>query len=190
MAISAQLVKELREKTCAPMMQCKEALEKTDGNIEKAIEYLKEKGIALASKKADRVTKEGIVYSYIHPGNKIGVLIEVNCETDFVAKNDDFKIFVKDISMQIAAMNPKFIKREDVTEENKKKIVETLKQLTENIDKPEEELLTKYLAENILFEQPFIRDATINIENHIKTFIAKFGENITIKRYTRYQLGE
>jgi elongation factor Ts len=197
MAISASMVKELRQKTGAGMMDCKKALTETDGNMEKAIEYLREKGIAGASKKADRVAAEGVVESYIHAGGRIGVLVEVNCETDFVAKTPEFGAFVKDIAMQIAAMNPKYVRREDVAEEEVEKEREILKQqaLQEGkpaniVDKMVEGRLVKHFKEICLLDQVFVKDNDKTIDQLVKEQISRIGENITIRRFVRYELGE
>jgi elongation factor Ts len=197
MAISAQTVKELRDKTSAGMMDCKKALEEAQGDLEKAIEILRERGIAKAAKKSGRTTDEGVVSSYIHPGDKLGVLVEINCETDFVARTDDFKNFVHDVCMQIAAANPLVIKREDLSEE----LVEKEKQIYHtqviNEGKPEKIVdkivdgkMEKFYKEVCLLEQPFIRDQDQNISELLNAIIAKLGENITIKRFCRYRLGE
>ncbi len=197
MAISAAIVKELREKTGVGMMDCKKALVETDGDLEKAVEYLREKGLASAAKKASRITAEGVVGSYIHAGGKIGVLLEVNCETDFVAKTDEFKAFVKDVAMHIAASNPEFVRREDVPAERVEKEKEILKVQAMNEGKPEniaEKMvigrLDKFFKELCLYEQPFVKDTDKSVETVIKEMIAKIGENISVRRFTRYALGE
>lgn len=197
MAISASMVKELRQKTGAGMMDCKKALTETNGDMDKAIEYLREKGIAGASKKADRVAAEGIVESYIHAGGRIGVLVEVNCETDFVAKTPEFGAFVKDIAMQIAAMNPKYVRREEVSEEEVEKEREILKQqaLQEGkpaniVDKMVEGRLVKHFKEICLLDQVFVKDNDKTIDKLVKEQISRIGENITIRRFVRYELGE
>ncbi|MCH5586238.1 translation elongation factor Ts [Shimazuella sp. AN120528] len=197
MAISASMVKDLRQKTGAGMMDCKKALTETNGDMEKAIEYLREKGIAGASKKADRVAAEGIVESYIHAGGRIGVLVEVNCETDFVAKTPEFGAFVKDIAMQIAAMNPKYVRREEVAEEEVEKEREILKQqaLQEGkpaniVDKMVEGRLVKHFKEICLLDQVFVKDNDKTIDQLVKEQISRIGENITIRRFVRYELGE
>lgn len=197
MAITAQMVKELREKTGAGMMDCKKALEATNGDMKKAMDYLREKGIAKAAKKADRIAAEGVVESYIHGGGRIGVLVEVNCETDFVAKTDDFKNLVKDVAMQIAAMNPKYVRREEVPEEALNKEREILKQQALAEGKPEhivekmvEGRLNKYFQEVCLLEQPYVKDPDKTIDQLVKETIAKLGENINIRRFVRYEMGE
>jgi len=197
MAISASLVKELREKTNCGMMDCKKALEEADGNIEKAVDLLREKGIAKAAKKSDRTTDEGVIATYIHPGDKLGVLVEVNCETDFVAKTDDFRALVKDVAMQIAAASPLVVRREELSEETIEKEKQIYKTNALNEGKPEKILdkivegrLEKYYKEVCLLEQPFIRDQDRNITDLLNETIAKLGENISIKRFCRYRLGE
>jgi elongation factor Ts len=197
MAITAAMVKELREKTGAGMMDCKKALTETNGDMEKAIDYLREKGIAKAAKKAGRIAAEGIVESYIHAGGRIGVLVEVNCETDFVAKTDEFKAFVKDIAMQIAAMNPKYVRREDVPEEEVQKEREILRQQALQEGKPEnivdkivEGRLVKHFKDICLLEQAYVKDPDKTIDQLLKETIAKLGENINIRRFVRYEMGE
>lgn len=197
MAITAAMVKELREKTGAGMMDCKKALTETNGDMEKAIEYLREKGIASAAKKAGRIAAEGIVESYIHAGGRIGVLVEVNCETDFVAKTDEFKAFVKDIAMQIAAMNPKYVRREEVPAEEVEKERAILKQQAlaegkpENIvDKMVEGRLAKHFKDICLLDQVYVKDSDKTIDQLVKEQIARIGENISIRRFVRYELGE
>jgi elongation factor Ts len=197
MAISAKTVKELRDKTNAGMMDCKKALEEASGDLEKAVEILREKGIAKAAKKSGRTTNEGLVASYIHPGDKLGVLVEVNCETDFVAKTDDFKGLVHDIAMQIAAANPLVVQREDIEEEIIEKEKEIYRNQAINEGKPEKILdkivdgkLEKYYKEVCLLEQPFIRDQDKTITDLLHEAISTLGENITVKRFARYRLGE
>lgn len=196
-SISANLVKELREKTGAGMMDCKRALEKNNGDMQKAIDYLREQGITKAAKRADRVANEGIIHSYIHPGNKLGVLVEVNCETDFVARTDDFKQLAKDIAMQIAATNPLAVNREDLKEETIEHEKEIYRNQARNEGKPEkiiekivEGKLEKYFQEVCLTEQPYVKDQDRTIKDRISDSIAKIGENITIKRFMRFRLGE
>lgn len=195
--VTSAMVKELRQKTGAGMMDCKKALVKTDGDIEKAIEFLREKGLSAAAKKSGRIAAEGIVDSYIHLGGKIGVLVEVNCETDFVAKNDDFKSFVRDIAMHIAATNPLFLSKEDIPQENIEKEKSILKAQALNEGKPEkiiekmvEGRIKKYYKEVCLLEQPFVKDPDKTIEDIIKEKIVKIGENIKVRRFVRYQMGE
>jgi elongation factor Ts len=197
MAISAKVVKELRDKTNAGMMDCKKALEEAGGEMEKAIEILREKGIAKAAKKSERATEEGVIYAYIHPGDKLGVLVEINCETDFVAKTDDFKSFVKDVAMQVAAANPLVVKREEVEAELIEKERQIYRTQALNEGKPEKIVdkiidgkIEKYYKEICLMEQPFIRDQDKSITDLQNETVATLGENITIKRFCRYRLGE
>ncbi|MBP2073181.1 translation elongation factor Ts [Thermoanaerobacterium butyriciformans] len=195
--ISAQQVKELRERTGAGMMDCKRALTDSNGNIEKAIDLLRERGLAAAAKKAGRTANEGLVDSYIHGGGRIGVLVEVNCETDFVANTDDFKSFVKEICMQIAAANPQYIKREDVPQEVIEKEREILKAQSLNEGKPQQVIdkiiegrLEKFYKENCLLEQLYIRDDSKTVKDLLNELIAKLGENIIIRRFVRFERGE
>lgn len=197
MEIKAELVKELREKSNAGMMDCKKALVESKGDIKKAEEILKEKGLAQASKKAFRATKEGIIDSYIHLGSRVGVLVEVNCETDFVARNEMFKNLVHDILLHIAAAAPLYVSKEDVPGEVLDKEKELYRKQALNEGKPENILdkiaegkLKKYYEENCLLEQPFVKDNDIKIGDLVKQNIAKIGENIVIKRFERYVLGE
>ncbi len=197
MAISASDVKALRERTGAGMMNCKNALTEANGDVDKAIEILREKGLAMAAKKAGRLATEGIVGSYIHMGGCIGVLVEVNCETDFVAKTDEFKGFVRDVAMQIAASNPQFVKREEVSKEQIEKEKVILRAQAINEGKPEniadrmvEGRIEKYFKENCLMEQPFIRDTDKNIGDYQNETIAALGENVSIRRFVRYEMGE
>lgn len=196
MAISAQLIKELREKTGAGMMDCKKILVETDGDIDKAIDLLREKGLASAEKKASRIASEGLVASYIHSG-RIGVLVEVNSETDFVAKTDEFKDFVKDIAMQVAASNPEYLCEEDVPQEAIDKEKEVLIQQAMNEGKPQniaekmvEGRMHKFYERVCLLDQPFIKDPSITVNDLLKNKIAKIGENIKIRRFVRYEVGE
>ncbi len=195
--ITAAMVKELRDRTGAGMMDCKKALVETGGDMEKAIEKLREMGLASAKKKAGRVAKEGKVYAYIHAGGKIGVLVEINCETDFVANTDDFTNLCKDIAMQIAASDPLYVSREDVPEE----VIEKEKQIQkeqlraqgkpENVlDKIVEGKINKYFEEVCLLEQPFIKDTSIKVRNLVENAIAKLGENIVVRRFARFKVGE
>ena len=197
MAVTAAMVKELREKTGAGMLDCKKALEEANGDMAKAADILREKGLAAAAKKAGRIATEGLVESYIHAGGRIGVLVEVNCETDFVAKNEQFKEFVKDIAMQIAAANPKYVRREDVPAEELDKKREILKAQALNEGKPAhivekmvEGRLGKYYEEVCLMEQAFIKDPDKTISQLLNEKIAQIGENIAIRRFVRYELGE
>lgn len=195
--ITAGMVKELRERSGAGMMDCKKALTEMDGNIEKAIDYLREKGLAAAAKKAGRVAAEGTVESYIHAGGKIGVMLELNCETDFVAKTDDFKALAKDIAMHIAASNPVCISREEVPVDSLNHEREILRAQALNEGKPEkivekmvEGRIEKYYKEVCLLEQPFVKDPDKSVKDLVTASIAKIGENITIRRFARFQLGE
>ncbi len=195
--ITAQLVKELRDKTGAGMMACKKALTQTDGDMEKAIDKLREMGLASAKKKASREANEGKVTSYIHAGGKIGVLLEINCETDFVANTEDFNNLCKDIAMQIAASEPVYVSKEDVPQEIIEKEKNIQKELLRQQGKPENILdkiaegkINKYYEEVCLLEQPFIKDGSVKIKNLVETAIAKLGENIIIKRFARFKIGE
>ncbi len=197
MEISSKLVKELRDKTGAPMMDCKKALEKAIGDLDKALDYLREHGMAKASEKAGRMTREGLIYSYIHPGEKLGVLLEINCETDFVARTDDFRSLAKDIAMQVAATNPLVIKREEIPANLLEKEKEIYKAQALQEGKPEKILekivqgkLEKFFQESCLLEQPFIKDEDRSVKQRIDETIAKLGENITVKRFVRFRLGE
>lgn len=197
MAVDAKLVKKLREITGAGMLDCKKALEETGGDIEAAVELLRKKGIAKAAKKAGRETKEGLIHSYIHAGGRIGVLLELNCETDFVARNELFKELANELAMQIAAMRPKWVKREDVPKEIIEKEGEIAREAALAEGKPEhiaekiaEGKLEKFFKEVCLLEQPYIKDDKKTIEELVKEYIAKLGENIQIKRFCRYELGE
>ena len=197
MGITASEVKELREKTGAGMMDCKKVLTEANGDMEKAIELLREKGLAAAVKKSSRIAAEGVVDSYIHMGGKIGVLLEVNCETDFVAKTDDFKALVKDIAMQIAAANPKYLRKEDVDTAELEKEKEILRAQALNEGKPEkivdkmvEGIIQKYFKEVCLLEQPFVKDPDKSVQDLVTEKIAKIGENISVRRFVRYEMGE
>lgn len=195
--VSASMVKELRDRTGAGMMDCKKVLVESDGDMDKAAELLREKGLAAAEKKAGRVAAEGLIHSYIHGNGRIGVLVEVNVETDFASKNEDFRQFVKDISMQIAASKPEYISREEIPEQIVQKEKEILRNQALNEGKPEkivEKMVTgrmeKYFKERCLLEQPFIRDTDKTVEELLKEKIALIGENIVIRRFTRYERGE
>ncbi|WP_020615254.1 translation elongation factor Ts [Paenibacillus daejeonensis] len=197
MAVSASAVKELRERTGAGMLDCKKALDETGGDIQKAAELLREKGLSAAANKAGRVATEGLVESYIHGGGRVGVLVEVNCETDFVAKTDQFRAFVKDIAMQIAAVNPKFVRREEVPAEELEKEREILKAQALNegkpahiVDKMVDGRISKYYEENCLMEQAFIKDPDKTISTLLNEKISTIGENISIRRFARFELGE
>uniref|UniRef100_A0A7V3KP05 Elongation factor Ts n=1 Tax=candidate division WOR-3 bacterium TaxID=2052148 RepID=A0A7V3KP05_UNCW3 len=196
MSIPANLIKELRERTGAGVLDCKKALEKTNGDIEKAVEELRKMGLAKADKKLDRETKEGIIEAYIHPGARLGVLVEVNCETDFVANTDEFKKLAHNLALQIAAMAPKYVKREDVPEEVIAKEKEILMEQLKREGKPEnviqkivEGKMEKFYQENVLYEQQFFMQPEITVEEYIKQHIAKFSENIRVKRFARFKIG-
>lgn len=195
--VTAGMVKELRERTGAGMMDCKKALTETQGDLEKAIDFLREKGLAAAAKKASRIAAEGVVESYIHGGGRIGVLLELNCETDFVAKTEGFKALAKDIAMQIAAANPVYVRREEVPAEILEHEKEVLRVQALNEGKPAnivEKMIVgrieKYYKEVCLMEQQFIKNPDQTITQLINESIVKIGENISIRRFTRYQLGE
>ena len=195
--ITAQLVKELRDRTGAGMMECKGALKEANGDVSAAEVVLRKRGIASASKKSERSTKQGVIGSYIHSGSQLGVLVEVNCESDFVARTDDFNELVKDIAMQIAAADPQFIRREDVTAAaiEKEKDIQRARALNEG--KPEKMVekiiggrMGKFYEEICLLDQPFIKDNTVKVEDLIKTKIAKLGENISVARFVRFKVGD
>jgi elongation factor Ts len=195
--ITASLVKELRERTGAGMMECKSALTEAKGDISEAEVVLRKRGIASASKKASRSTKQGVVGSYIHAGAQLGVLIEVNCESDFVARTDDFQDLVRDLAMHIAAADPQFVRKEDVTEAAiaKEKDIQRARALNEGkpekmVDKIVEGRMAKFYEEVCLYEQPFVKENTITIDQLIKTKIAKLGENITVSRFARFKVGD
>ncbi len=197
MDVSAKAVKELRERTGAGMMDCKKALVETGGDLEKAIDHLREKGLAAAAKKAGRTASEGLVESYIHGVGKIGVLIEVNCETDFVAKTDEFRSFVRDLAMQVAASRPSYVSREEVPAEviDKEKSILRAQALNEGkpekiVDKMVEGRIEKFYKENCLVEQPFIKNPDVSVQDVIREAIAKLGENIVVRRFVRFELGE
>src|SRR5437868_11426022 len=195
--ISAAQVKELRDKTGAPMMDCKQALTDAKGDLEGAVVLLRKKGIATAAKKAARVTSEGMVGHYIHAGGKIGVLVEVNCESDFVARTDDFQALVKDIAMHIAAADPKYVRKEDVTAadfDREKDIYRSQAAATGKpanvVEKIVEGKMGKFYEEVCLLEQPFIKDQTISVQQLIATKVGKLGENISVRRFARFKVGE
>ena len=195
--ISAATVKQLREKTGAGIMDCKEALSECNGDISNAVDFLRKKGLATAAKRAGRATTEGIIESYIHMDSKLGVLVEINCETDFVAKNDDFKEFAKNIAMHITATNPVSIRPEDVPKETIDKEKEIYRAQVLNMGKPEQIAdkivdgkMKKYFKENCLMNQDYVRDSNITIEDLLNEMVAKIGENITIKRFARFKIGE
>ena len=196
MTISAEEVKKLRDKTGAGIMDCKQALKETNGDIEKAVEYLRQKGIASAEKRLGRETKEGLIQSYIHPGSRLGVLVEVNCETDFVAKTEDFQEFAKNIAMQIAASKPLVVTREDLPQDIVDKEMEIYKKQAEEQKKPAniaekiaQGKMEKFYQEVVLMEQSYVRDPDKSIEELLKELIGKLGENISIKRFARFELG-
>jgi elongation factor Ts len=195
--ISAAQVKELREKTGAPMMDCKSALTDAKGDVEQAIVLLRKKGVATAAKKATRVTSEGSVGSYIHAGGKIGVMVEVNCESDFVARTDDFQGLVRDIAMHIAAADPKFIRREDVTPEAFEREKDIYRAQAAQSGKPApviekivEGKMAKFYEEVCLVDQPFIKDQTISVGQLIAGKVGKMGENISVRRFARFKVGD
>ncbi|MDP9728872.1 translation elongation factor Ts [Alicyclobacillus tolerans] len=197
MEVTASMVKELREKTGAGMMDCKRALAEADGDMERAMEVLRERGLASAAKKSGRVAAEGLVEAYIHGGGRIGVLVEVNCETDFVAKNEDFRQLVRDIAMHIAASNPLYVRRDEVSSEFIEKEREILRAQTLNEGKPENIVdkivdgrIEKYLKEICLLDQPFVKDPDKTVEMLVREKIAQIGENISIRRFTRFVVGE
>ena len=195
--ISATMVKQLREKSGAGMMDCKQALVECDANIDKAIDFLRKKGLATAQKRAGRAMTEGTIQSYIHMGGKLGVLVEVNCETDFVAKNEDFIQFTKNISMHIAATNPLGLRAEDVPEETVQRERDIYTAQALETGKPENVIakivdgkMNKFFKENCLLNQPYVRDPDLAVEDVLNELIAKIGENITIRRFVRFQTGE
>jgi elongation factor Ts len=197
MAIDTTLVKDLREKTGAGVLDCQKALTQAGGDLTKAIDFLRQKGLATAQKKAGRATNDGLIVSYIHAGNRLGVLVEVNCETDFVAKTDDFQELARDLAMHIAAANPHYIKREDVPAEVLDKEKEIFLAQARESGKPAAVLdkivagrLEKFHAEACLLEQPFVKDPSVTIKDLLSQKIAKLGENISIRRFTRFRLGE
>jgi elongation factor Ts len=195
--INAKIVMQLREKTGAGIMDCKEALTECNGDMDSAVDFLRKKGLAIAAKRAGRVMTEGVVQSYIHMDSKLGVLVEVNCETDFVAKNDDFNAFAKNLAMHIAATNPVAIRQEDVPEEVINKEKEIYRAQVLEMGKPEKVAdkivdgkLQKYFKENCLLNQAYVRDPDMTIEDLLNDMIAKIGENISIKRFARFRIGE
>jgi len=195
--ITAQLVKQLRERTGAGMMECKSALQEAQGDLVEAETVLRKRGIASAAKKATRATRQGLVASYIHPGSQLGVLVEVNCESDFVARTEEFQQLVHDVAMQIAAADPQFIRREDVTQAvlDKERDIQRDRALAEGkpekiVDKIVEGRMSKFFEEICLLDQPFIKENTLTVGQLIATKIAKTGENITVARFSRFKLGE
>lgn len=196
MAITSKMVKDLRDKTQAGMMDCKKALEKTDGDMEKAVDLLRQKGLAIAAKRAGRATSEGVIETYIHAGGKLGVMVELGCETDFVAKNDDFREFARDIAMHIAATNPIAISREEVPAAVIAREKEIYIQQAIDSGKPQaiaEKMVTgkieKFLAEIALLEQKFVKNPDMSIQDLLNALVGKIGENISIKRFARFQIG-
>ena len=197
MEISAAVVKELRDKTGAGMMDCKKALGEAGGDIDKAVDYLRQKGLAAAAKKAGRLAADGAVGAYVHPGGKIGVLVEINCETDFVARTPEFQILLKDIAMQVAAANPRYVRRDEVSADELEKEKQIYRQQALESGKPEkivdkivEGKIERFYSEVCLLEQSFIKDPDKKVLDIVNEAIAKFGENIQIRRFARYQLGE
>ena len=197
MEISIELVKDLRQRTGAGVIDCKAALHETKGNVEAAIDYLRRKGLASAAKKAGRIATDGLVSSYIHAGGKMGVLVEINCETDFVAKTEEFQAFVKNIAMHIAAANPQYIRREEIPAEviEKEKEIYRTQALESGkpqkvIDKIVDGKLERFYSEVCLLEQTYVRDTDLTVKEVIDAMIAKVGENVTIRRFARFQLGE
>ncbi len=197
MASLSDYVKELREKTGAGILDCQKALSETGNSIDKAIDYLRQKGLAAAQKKAGRETNQGLIHAYIHAGGKIGVLIEVNCETDFVARNEEFKAFVNDLALQVAASSPSYVRREDVPADTIAKEKSIYEAQAKEMGKPPaawpkiiDGKLDKYYQENCLLEQAFIKDPSVTVKDLLAQKIAKIGENMIVRRFTRYQLGQ
>jgi elongation factor Ts len=195
-AINAELIKELRVRTNAGIMDCKEALQEADGDLEKAVDYLRKKGLATALKRAGRETSEGVINSYIHAGGRIGVLVEVNCETDFVAKTDEFRDLVKNLAMHVAATKPLGIGREDIPEEILRREEEIYRAQAREMGKPEKILdkivqgkMEKFYKESCLLEQQYVKDTDLTVQDLIHDMVAKTGESISVRRFTRYQLG-
>lgn len=197
MEVNANSVKELREKTGAGFMDCKKALAETAGDIEKAVDYLRKKGVAAAAKKASRAVSDGAVGAYVHPGGKIGVLLEINCETDFVARNAEFQSLLKDVAMQIAAANPRYVRREEIPPQELEREKAIYHQQAQDSGKPEaivekivEGKMERFYSETCLLEQPFIKDPDRKVLDLINEAVARLGENIQVRRFARYQLGE
>lgn len=197
MEVSVNMVKELREKTGAGMMDCKKALSEAGGNFEKAVDYLRQKGLSIAAKRAGKIASEGSIGSYIHAGGKIGVMVEVNCETDFVAKTDDFRAFAKDMAMHIAASSPLYIRRESVPPEEVEREREIYRAQAREAGKPEKIVerivdgqIEKFYGEVCLLEQPFIKDTGLAVQALLNGLISKLGEKIEIRRFVRFQVGE
>jgi len=196
MSITAKMVKDLRDKTQAGMMDCKKALEKTDGDMEKAVDLLRQKGLAVAAKRAGRATSEGVIETYIHAGGKLGVMVELGCETDFVAKNEDFREFARDVAMHIAASSPVAITREEVPAEVVSREKDIYVQQALDSGKPEaivEKMVSgkieKFLAEIVLLEQKFIKNPDLSIQDILNELVGRIGENISIKKFARFQIG-
>ena len=196
MAITSKMVKDLRDKTQAGMMDCKKALEKTDGDMEKAVDLLRQKGLAVAAKRAGRATSEGVIETYIHAGGKLGVMVELGCETDFVAKNDDFREFARDIAMHIAATNPVSVGRDEVPPEVIAREKEIYVQQALESGKPEaivEKMVSgkieKFLADIVLLEQKFVKNQDLSIQDILNELVGRIGENISIKKFARFQVG-
>ncbi len=196
MKITSQMVKELRDKTNAGMMDCKRALGETEGDLEKAVDLLRQKGLAVAAKRADRATSEGVVECYIHAGGKLGVMVEVGCETDFVAKTDDFQAFAKDVAMHVAAVSPVSVTREEVPAEMVEREKDIYINQAKDSGKPENIIekivsgkIEKYLSEICLMDQKFVKNPDITIQDLLNELIAKMGENISVKRFARFQIG-
>lgn len=196
MAITSKMVKDLRDKTQAGMMDCKKALEKTDGDMEKAVDLLRQKGLAVAAKRAGRATSEGVIETYIHAGGKLGVMVELGCETDFVAKNDDFREFARDLAMHIAATNPISVSRDQVPEAVIAREKEIYVQQALESGKPEaivEKMVSgkveKYLADIVLLEQKFVKNQDLSIQDILNELVGRIGENISIKKFARFQVG-
>ncbi|MFW8602273.1 translation elongation factor Ts [Desulfobacterota bacterium M19] len=197
MKITSQMVKELRDKTNAGMMDCKKALQENDGNLDKAVDFLRQKGLAVAAKRAGRSTSEGVIQTYIHAGGKLGVMVEIGCETDFVAKTDDFINFAKDIAMHIAAVQPLALTREEVDADTARREKDIYTQQAVDSGKPAniaekivEGKMNKFYSEVCLLEQKFVKDPDITIQDKLNELVAKMGENISIKRYARMQVGQ
>ncbi len=195
--ITAAMVKELRDRTNAGMMDCKKALQECDGDMEKAVDLLRQKGLAVAAKRAGRATSEGVVQTYIHAGNKLGVMVEVNCETDFVAKTDQFVEFARNVAMHIAATNPLCINREEAPQDVIEKEKEIYKKQALDSGKPEHIVdkivdgrIEKFLKEICLLDQPYVKDPDLSIQDLLNDLVAKMGENITIRRFARFKVGE
>ena len=197
MASSAALVKELRGKTGAGILDCQKALQENENDIEKAIDHLRQKGLAAAQKKVGRETKEGLIFAYIHPGSKIGVMLEINCETDFVARNEEFSAFAKDLALQVAAANPAYVKREDVPQDIIEREKSVYQGQAKEMGKPEaawDKIVTgkleKFYQDQCLLEQGFVKDPNTTIKDLLTQKISKLGENILVTRFIRYQLGQ